>query len=120
MSFSKQQQTNPAQISNQELAALAGTNGTPADGNRFVTESDSRITAVPVLRKITVKLRSQDILGGSKVLLGAPGVNKLNQFVLAVVRYPFGTRAYSGGSLLQLSYGIPYDILDTPLPLATF
>src|SRR6266851_4840758 len=75
MSFPKQQQTNRAQVSAEQVVALAGTNGTPGAGNKFVTESDSRMTVLPVLRTATFPLSAFDIRNG-KQLLGAPGVNK--------------------------------------------
>jgi hypothetical protein len=118
-SFPKEQQSNPAQISDQEIAALAGTDGTPADGNRFVTESDSRITVLPVIRKVTVQMPTQRILNGAIQLLAGPGAHKFNQVILAVIRYKFGTRAFTGGGPLQIYVGnVP--ILDTDIPASIF
>ncbi len=121
-SFANEQKTSNAQISVGELAALAGTTGTPGAGNKYVTDSDSRLSANPnPLRYISVSLTAAEIKAlraTAKTILGAPGTSKYIQVLSVVLQLTAVTTPFTGIGTLQLKYDTSAGVsaLDTAIP----
>ncbi len=104
-----------------QAAALAGTDGTPGAGNKYVTDSDPRLLAPSISVSLTAA-EIKALRATPKTLLVAQGTNNWIQVVSVVIYLKFGTIAFTGIGTLQLKYtdGSGPSILDTAIPATAF